>query len=526
MYSSNPYSHTYPSTPPFLSPTTHNRLQNSSHVSNETKNSLDSSFSLVQTEGLCPRERYGHVSVLDESGGGLMIVYGGCDSKGTCLSELLIYNIELKYWTIPEEKGKKPDGRDFHSAVLHAGSMWIFGGMSNCYYNDLHGFHLDTQVWTQINGKEPPTPRFGHTAVQFGQSMYVFGGFLTDGFACSELYEFSFETHEWKRLKPSGLLPGDLYHHSAIVHEGSMYVFGGHRSNSNSLLEYRFATNMWSSVITKGTPPAPRWGHKAFVFEESMYICGGRDQVTNFADLYEFHFETLTWRKYCDGEFPPRFFASAVVYEENLYIFGGRNLFHFTFNELYRYNLESAQQRGNDRLQEDFARLFHTGEFSDVTFSFPNEPEAPCIRAHRNILSSRCEPLKAMFKSGMKESIDGVVTIREFSYAAFYSLLYYIYTSQLIIHHDYLIEICRMADLYNLEHLKLLAERKLQKFIDPDNVIQMFLLSEELSAPELRDRCVKLISNHWDYVSKRRSFLSLSPELLSKITDELTNTQN
>jgi len=149
--------------------------------------------------GAAPSERYGHSAVLDEGGGGVMIVFGGCDGGGKFCGDVFFYNIETRTWSSldPREKqhGTPPDGRLFHTAVLHNGSMYVFGGNSNGYYNDLQRFHLETQRWTLIHqegGDPPPSPRYGHSAVVFGDSMYIFGGYDKDGFACNDLHEYNF----------------------------------------------------------------------------------------------------------------------------------------------------------------------------------------------------------------------------------------------------------------------------------------------------------------------------------------------
>lgn len=138
-----------------------------------------------------------------------------------------------------------------------------------------------------------PSPRQGHTAVTHGDGMYIFGGYDSNGFPCHDLYEFNFTTNTWKLLLTKGITPPDIYYHASIVYQGSIYVFGGYRTQSSALLEYRFGSGTWSIVNTKGIAPSPRWGHKMVVFNNVLYVFGGRDAVANTPvclHMHEFHF--------------------------------------------------------------------------------------------------------------------------------------------------------------------------------------------------------------------------------------------
>jgi len=52
-----------------------------------------------------------------------------------------VSSIDRKRWKKIEATGNKPKGRHFHTAIIHASKMFVFGGKSNGYMNDL--FYLD-----------------------------------------------------------------------------------------------------------------------------------------------------------------------------------------------------------------------------------------------------------------------------------------------------------------------------------------------------------------------------------------------
>jgi hypothetical protein len=195
------------------------------------------------------------------------------------------------------------------------------------------------------------------------------------------------------------VVPHDTFHHSAVVYQGSMYVFGGYRCSHNSLLEYRFGTETWSVVNTTGTTPSPRWGHRALVYKNSMFMFGGRDAVGNTSDLYELNFgmsqqpqiigyrsptnqpwisidctcgaDTLEWKKRESTGIAARFFASMVVHDHSLLVFGGRNIYTFDFNDLLAYDLEHNNR--SSTLISDMRSILNSPALADVRFHFPEE---------------------------------------------------------------------------------------------------------------------------------------------------------
>jgi RCC1 and BTB domain-containing protein len=94
--------------------------------------------------------------------------------------------------------------------------------------------------------------------------------------------------------------------------------------------------------------------------------------------------------------------------------------------------------------------LVNDEEFSDVTFMIENQ----CIYAHRAILSQRSEHFAAMFRSGMRESVERVIPIPGISRHAFLLLLEYLYTDSVKIEVEHAIELYTAADLYHMDRLR------------------------------------------------------------------------
>jgi len=244
----------------------------------------------------------------------------------------------------------RPKGRHFHTAEVWKDGMYIFGGKSNGYMNDFYRFDLITHVWTTVSvvSGRPPSKRFGHSSVYWGNAMWIYGGFDDFGYKSDELYQYRFDTKIWHKItytiaQPSEGLPIRLekYQHTAVVYNDAMYTFGGRGDKKehfcSDLLKYCFNTCTWARVIVKGKIPTPRWGHTVLVNQGKMYLTGGCDFVLNFNDVYKFKFGTSTWSKLDAGDFDPRFFHSACVHKDRMFIFAGRNIHDYLFDALYYY---------------------------------------------------------------------------------------------------------------------------------------------------------------------------------------------
>ncbi|XP_072939267.1 kelch domain-containing protein 3 [Epargyreus clarus] len=263
-------------------------------------------------------------------------------------------------WTVHLEGGPR---RVNHAAVCIRDKIYSFGGYcSTDEYKDweaipVHVLNTSTLRWSPVVYKRTdiiPFQRYGHSAVSYGDKVYMWGG-RNNAVACDTLSCFDSEKLEWSNPKVTGSIPHAKDGHSACIVKNKMYIFGGFEYLTDQYSQevhcLDLETMVWSYVRPKGNAPSHRDFHTAVAVDDRMYIFGGRGDLNSPYNSHEevycpqVHFLdtiTNTWIS-CNpsGEWPEgRRSHSAWVHEDYMYIFGGFNGNTKThFNDVYRYSI-------------------------------------------------------------------------------------------------------------------------------------------------------------------------------------------
>lgn len=143
--------------------------------------------------------------------------------------------------------------------------------------------------------------------------------------------------------------------HTAVVCQtnGLMIVFGGYNegARTNDIIIYNFSAHLWTKVkLAEGSPkPCPRSGHSAVLHQGDMYVFGGKDEDANkLQDLWKFNYNQLSWEKLTqpnlDHNLPmARSGHSAALYGDFIVIFGGIYEVTKELNDLYAYSIQKNQ---------------------------------------------------------------------------------------------------------------------------------------------------------------------------------------
>uniref|UniRef100_A0A8C9X7G5 Attractin like 1 n=1 Tax=Sander lucioperca TaxID=283035 RepID=A0A8C9X7G5_SANLU len=195
-----------------------------------------------------------HCVSLDE-GEAIMLVIFGYSPIYSYISNVQEYSLRSNTWLVPETKGAVPQGGYGHSSTYDSasGSVYIHGGYkalpANKYglVDDLYRYEVNTRTWFIL--RESSFPRYLHSAVLLSGTLLIFGGnthndtSLSNGAKCfsADFLAYDIACDEW-RLLPKPDLHRDVnrFGHSAVVSNGSMYVFGGFSGVLlNDVLVYR-----------------------------------------------------------------------------------------------------------------------------------------------------------------------------------------------------------------------------------------------------------------------------------------------
>uniref|UniRef100_A0A669BA32 Attractin like 1 n=1 Tax=Oreochromis niloticus TaxID=8128 RepID=A0A669BA32_ORENI len=190
-----------------------------------------------------------------DSGETIMLVIFGYSPIYSYISNVQEYNLRSNMWLVPETKGAIPQGGYGHSSTYDSGSgsIYVHGGYkalpANKYglVDDLYRYDVNTRTWFIL--RESGFPRYLHSAVLLSGTLLVFGGnthndtSLSNGAKCfsADFLAYDIACDEWTLLpKPDLHRDVNRFGHSAVVSNGSMYVFGGFSSVLlNDVLVYR-----------------------------------------------------------------------------------------------------------------------------------------------------------------------------------------------------------------------------------------------------------------------------------------------
>ncbi|OUC50000.1 plexin repeat-containing domain protein [Trichinella nativa] len=157
-------------------------------------NFANGTWSVVQTSGAIPSATFGHTSVLD-SNEKVIFLYGGyravSSSAGEIIDELYHYDIARRRWKLLRSSGLPSV---LHSAVLMSGVIVI-----------LSSYSKDTSKCGTWSKMKMPTylsatlSRYGHRALMYKESMYLFGGFT--GTLMTDVLQFTPGSCSYNRAK-------------------------------------------------------------------------------------------------------------------------------------------------------------------------------------------------------------------------------------------------------------------------------------------------------------------------------------
>ncbi|XP_022090768.1 uncharacterized protein LOC110979356 [Acanthaster planci] len=253
----------------------------------------------------------------------------------------------------PESPCRRPCHRSKQAACRDGAQIYVYGGRDGHQtLQDFWRYDVQTNIWTRLEcGGDSPPPLHEHTMVAQRGCLFVFGGELGYG-SCGEtpLWVYSLAKQTWEKpvIESEVVTPTGRRGHTAVVWCGGMHVYGGYvdlKGSSNELWTLDFETRWWHlSVDAQGeNSPSPRHWHSAVIHEGNMWVYGGLNNLQPLRDLWKWNFESRQWTR-IRGRQSPGFLHghSAVRVANSMMIFGGEDSEGEYRNELWKFNFGST----------------------------------------------------------------------------------------------------------------------------------------------------------------------------------------
>lgn len=468
--------------------------------------------------------------------GNNLYIFGGWNGK-QALNDLHILDIENLLWSQPEWEGNIPACRNNHTTAVVGESIYCHGGHDgNDWLDDLYIFNTTTYTWAKpkLSGNRP-SGRACHTMSRVGRKLYMFGGY--DGERCfNDMDVLDLDTMTWIQPWVAGQFPMARNAHTMTVVGTKLFLFGGHSGNKHLKDLHIFDTETleWTEPTIYGNPPKGLRGHTASLIGNKLYLFGGYDgrgksvkKIIPSNDLYVLNTDTMRWSHPSEIEKSPvgrQRHTACVIGTKQLLIFGGFDGWKW-LNDIWvldigKMEVNEITHEATNALIENMRKIFNKDVFSDVIF----EVEDKVIYAHKAILVSQCDHFKAMFTSGMKESTQTKIQIKDWTYSSYLHMIEYLYTGWIKDFNPTIgLEILGLADAYGLENLKSLWENTLIHNVDNDNVVALLIDGHSYSALELKKFCMNYMIKNFSEVQSTKGFEALEnvPSLLMEITKNL-----
>ncbi|XP_032681099.1 uncharacterized protein LOC116848765 isoform X2 [Odontomachus brunneus] len=176
-----------------------------------------------------------------------------------------------------------------------------------------------------------------------------------------------------------------------------------------------------------------------------------------------------------------------------------------------------------NRLGEDLLRMFLEEINPDVTIDVAGRH----IRAHKCILSSRCQYFAAILSGGWIESAGNVISLQGYSYNAVHFALCHIYSGESNIPDSIsIVELATLADMLCLEGLKEVIEYTLKlKYchlfhkpcqICAVGVLECMPLAAAYGLDEVYRKSLRWVTKHFVRIWPCKAFATLPRELMEK----------
>lgn len=254
--------------------------------------------------------------------GGDKIYTFGCENPASPM-EVNVLNTLTMEWTVelPNEKGEKaPSFRWGHSAVAYGDLVYIWGGYSVLVKIELYTYNTLTSKWRKIITEGQPPYRYCHSACLYGNRMYIIGGYdSTRNQPCSDVYYLDLDSHHWHHVQTTGVPPVHATQCAVAVINKKMFLYLRRKLFYLDLTNYH-----WEGVCVEGIRDLRTI---SFVYRNELYFFSSVSSFNGYFNEIMYCVDPDTFelqRKRLLGS-PPRtrLYHECLVVKDRLYMIGG-----------------------------------------------------------------------------------------------------------------------------------------------------------------------------------------------------------
>lgn len=218
------------------------------------------------------------------------------------------------YWSLVPSVKWNPETRQQASLTVVGNNFYLIGGISRGITQDVNVFSPFSSDWERVNTCGLSEPRFGHSALAYCGSIFVFGGGTNFNSnhglreCLSGVNKYTPHKKEWGYIKTSGTYISARKCHAASIIGKHMLVNGGFNDKRNVLRDtavFNLEKYTWHAIDISNTPPGLAFHTAVTVVSKASSL-----SIYNITD--------------------------AKIPNYGIYIFGGINGKKQACNELYR----------------------------------------------------------------------------------------------------------------------------------------------------------------------------------------------
>ncbi|OWF54667.1 kelch-like protein 24 [Mizuhopecten yessoensis] len=167
-------------------------------------------------------------------------------------------------------------------------------------------------------------------------------------------------------------------------------------------------------------------------------------------------------------------------------------------------------------IHESFEGMYKDGRHTDVEIIVGDKT----FNCHKTVLAAVSPYFDAMFSSGMRESLDGVVTLHNIDKEIFERILDFVYCGERVVTVENAQELIKAAAIFQVRYLHDKCEQFLLEKICAENCIGAWKLAKSHDCPQLCLKAWSLIMEHFNDICRSEDFTWLDvDDIISIITD-------